>query len=494
MNESASRMPGCWLYIALPDLPLQALGLNADASTSHVVYAQHGARRWVVASGHPRIAPGESLGSVQARFPELRVLPRDRAAEAAALQAIAYTTYAISDRMTLIDEAPRGSDDLPALAIAVDIAPSLRLFGGIGGVLHKARESLDRLAYRYTFGVAPTLEAAAIAARAGIGPIEAAPGWKSALAAVPLPLLRWPLAAESLLRDSGHITLADVLKHDAASLAARLGPAFPVALRRLLGEAPDPRPWFEPPARYRRRFDLDCEIDDWQALLFPLKRLFDEFESYLRARQVTTSQIELTLARRRSEAERCVLRTTAPTQSAGVFLRLLRERWNARPPQAPASELRLRADRFVPLQARQGQLFDDTTSGEAWDELTDRLRARLGDAAVWQPGLQADHRPEHAWSPSGHFTLPTPLPARPMWLLPAPQPWVPPRHMEMPGSPERVEGGWWDEGAVARDYYRVRGVDGRSLWVFRDQSNDRWFIQGIEFVQDRQAAPANGLF
>ncbi|WP_428313113.1 Y-family DNA polymerase [Hydrocarboniphaga sp.] len=472
---SQSKGPAnLWLCIALPQLPLQALALPpADEAAPVVIYAQHGSRRWVVASQQPRIANGEALGSVQARFPDLRVLPRDTAAEAAALQAVGCLAYGLSDRIVLANESPRGLFDSPFQAVHVDVAPSLKLFGGIDALIERAHLLLAALPYSTQLAIAPTIEAAAVAVRAQLSPILDSRSLRDRLVQLPLSRLRWPSAAEDLLLNSGHVSLGDVLRHDAKSLAARLGREFPLALARLLGSAPDPRPWFTPPPRYRRRLDLDVEIDDWQALLFPLRRLLDEFEAYLRARQVTASELSVVLSRRRTENETFVLRTTTPTHDASVFLRLLRERWNARPPSAPASELRLRADRFVAPQSPQTQLFDDGHGeGEAWNSLVDRLRARLGDASLWRPGLAEDHRPERAWIRDGATQGTRALPARPPWLLQRPQKWTP--RAPMTHAPERISSGWWDDAPVSRDYYRAD-----DLWVYQDRSDGSWYVHGL---------------
>jgi protein ImuB len=466
-------MSGLWLCIELPRLPLEALALPDNEAAPVVVYAQHGSRRWVIAGQHPRIGNGEALGSVQARFPDVRVVPRNSAAEIAALQAVGCVAYGLSDRIVLSNDAPRGLFDGPFQAVNVDIAPSLKLFGGIDGVLDRARTLMSTLPYTTRLSIAPTIEGTAVAVRAALMPISDTPTLREQLAVLPLALLRWPLAAQDLLLNSGHVKLGDVLRHDAKSLAARLGREFPLALARLLGDAPDPRPWFTPPARYRRKLDLDVEIDDWQALLFPLRRLFDEFEAYLRARQVSSTQLSLTLSRRRTENEVFTLRTTTPTQSASVFLRLLRERWNTRPPTAPASELRLHADQFVALQSPQTQLFDDGHSeGEAWNSLVDRMRARLGESALWRPGLAADHRPEFSWSRDGEPRSDRALPPRPPWLLRRPQKWKP--RAPMSSAPERIVSGWWDDAPIARDYYRAD-----DLWVYQDRRDGSWYVQGL---------------
>ncbi len=478
-----------WLSLFLPDLPLEVLELGdakpaptAEASPSgRVVYERAGARRWVIGCRHPRIAAGETLGSVQARFPNVRPQPRNGAAEAAALQSLASLAYRINDRVVITREAPRAAFDSPSNAVSVDIAPSLRLFGGLQGVLDEAARLTRDLPYRVQLGVAPSLEAALLTARAGLGPTTSPTELAGALAPLPIALMRWPLEAESLLLGSGHRSLGDVLNHDPAALSSRLGPEFPRALQRLLGSLPDPRPWFVPPARYRRRLDLDTEIDSWHALLFPLRRLFDEFEAYLRARQVNASELTVILARRRSEGERFVLRSTTPTQSAAIFLRLLREHWSTRPPSAAASELRLRADRFAELAPPQTSLFDNGTQGnDAWNATLDRLRTRLGDGQLWQPGLTADHRPERAWSPNGSVDSKPFLPERPLWLLREPRAWTPPPAGTLANDPERISGGWWDDAPVERDYYRATDHDGQTLWIYRDRRDGRWYLQGLE--------------
>jgi protein ImuB len=43
-------------------------------------------------------------------------------------------------------------------------------------------------------------------------------------------------------------------------------------------------------------------------------------------------------------------------------------------------------------------------------------------------------------------------------------------------GPERVETGWWEAPAGARDYHEVEDAEGRRSWAFR--SEDRWYLQG----------------
>lgn len=464
-----------WLCMQLPGLPLQAL---PQQTQPRVIWDQHGARRWVVASSAGAVNPGEALGSVQARHPDLPIQRRDLRAERAALEAVACLAYQLGDRIVIHDDAPRGLFDLPFQAVQVDIAPSLNLFGGLEALLAKARELFAGTPYQPCFGVGPTLEAAALIAAAGHAPVRDRAQLLGWLARLPLRATRLPFNALDLLESTGHRMLGELLERDRAALAARLGTAIPQWIDRLLGHQADIRDWFEPPRVFRRRMDFDAELDNTEALLFPMRRAFDELENYLRARQLAVCEVQLHLSRRGSVAQDLRLRTTAPVQDAATLLRLLRERWNHQPPDGAVSRVLLRAERFLPLVQAQTDLFGNgSRDGEAWDALLDRLRARLGDEAVWQPGCAEDHRPERAWSPSGHARTHPQQPLRPFWLLKQPQDFSPQGKLLTPA--ERLCSGWWDNDPIDRDYHWVRSRDGRRLWIYKDRLHgERWLLHG----------------
>jgi protein ImuB len=46
-------------------------------------------------------------------------------------------------------------------------------------------------------------------------------------------------------------------------------------------------------------------------------------------------------------------------------------------------------------------------------------------------------------------------------------------------GPERIETGWWADGGVARDYYRVETDTGEWYWLFRRRGDARWFVHGV---------------
>ena len=50
-------------------------------------------------------------------------------------------------------------------------------------------------------------------------------------------------------------------------------------------------------------------------------------------------------------------------------------------------------------------------------------------------------------------------------------------------GPERIETGWWDGQAAARDYYIAQAEDGSLVWVLRSRLPGapgavNWYLQG----------------
>jgi protein ImuB len=45
-------------------------------------------------------------------------------------------------------------------------------------------------------------------------------------------------------------------------------------------------------------------------------------------------------------------------------------------------------------------------------------------------------------------------------------------------GPERIETGWWRDGCIRRDYYRVETTVGERFWLFRELHSGRWFVHG----------------
>ena len=371
--------------------------------------------------------------------------------------------------------------DVPRRLLWLEIGESLRYFAGLPALCSQITAGLTALGYAATRGIAPTLEAAALLAhQPGALPALNRADLEARLGSLALHSLALEAAALEHLQATGLTTIGEVLTLPSDALARRFGPATTDYLQRLLGQRPDARPRQVLPDKYRRRYECAQPIETLEGLLFPLRRLLQEFEGYLRGRDRAIQTIALTLRHWQRPETLLVLHTSAPVRDAGCLFALVREKLERTPWPGAVTELELRADEFHAPEILQADFFDDQQRRAAgWSALLDKLRARLGDRAVRRLGLRDDHRPEQAWCIQ-HDAVDSGLddsyPERPLWLLP---PTPIDRPSRLLGTPERIEAGWWSGEDASRDYYLAVSAEGARWWLYREVGTDRWFLQGL---------------
>jgi protein ImuB len=155
-------------------------------------------------------------------------------------------------------------------------------------------------------------------------------------------------------------------------------------------------------------------------------------------------------------------------------------------------------DAFAGMGGGRGLRADGGCAGNTAPQLVERLRARLGEQAVYGVVFVPEHRPEAAWRRVHELRL-TPAPCageragglrvsempRPVWLLDEPVLLAADlQHLCQEGSileqgPERIESGWWDGKDVARDYYIARQARGARWWVFQQRQTQCWYLHGM---------------
>jgi protein ImuB len=472
-----------WLAIQLPLLPLEVFSRGEASQRPLAVAEERHGRQWVLAGNRwateAGVTPGMAGGAARAIASGLRILQRDRQQEQAALEGLAVWAGQFTSQVSL--EPPRG--------LLLEVGGSLRLFGGVAPLLSQACSGLEGLGYRACFASAPTAAAAILLAAAGRAEnVASRQQLRSVLSSLPLselPLEKRQLAA---LRDMGLERLGDLLRLPRHGLAQRLGKEVVLYLDRLLGSAPDPRPIFEPPAGFYRRLELPAEVESREALLFAAKRLLLELGGFLTARQSGVQALLWQLIHGEEKVTRFRLGLLAAERDPTRLLELLQERLERIELPAPVREIVLQANDLQPLAGRPLTLFD-APAGEEDGRLLERLRARLGERAVSGIRLMADHRPERAWAHCvpGEAGEGRAIAGRPLWLLAEPLPlqerdgW--PHHggrLQLESERERIESGWWDEAAVARDYFVARTAEGEKLWVYRElYGMQRWFLHGF---------------
>ncbi len=460
-----------WLCIHLPDLPLEALATPAD--TFAAVVETRGARRQLIriteAAQQRGVFLGMAVPAALALVPELRLLNRRAESEEQVLEAVACWAYRFGSPVTY---------SRALSCVWVEIRHSLKLFGGWRSFRVHAERDATTLSYSRRYGVAPTLAASALLARADVGldrPIGQLNQIGAALQNKSLRLLPFDEQVLDILYGSGLRTVGEVLQLPRDALGRRFGPEIARWLAQLLGQTPEVWDSFEPPSRYRRRFELSGLAASTESLLFPLRAMIGDFTQYLRARDCAVQGFRLVFMDGLRQLIPMEVGLLAPTRDPVRLLQVLRERLDRLTLTEGVQEIRLEADRFEEAEAVQEDLFGRGHRQEGFDTLRERLVARLGTEAVHRLWVTPDHRPEKAWSTVPQSVTAT-HPARPLWLLPEAEGIPDPKLL---GPPERIECGWWEGRMIRRDYAVAEDAQGRRLWVYREPGHDLWRLHGL---------------
>jgi len=377
----------------------------------------------------------------------------------------------------------------PPDALALEVSGSLRLFGGEAALQAEIEEALTEAGFEPQMAAATTAQAALWRAAAGGVQLEA----------VPVEALGLDAEAVLLAHRLGVHTLGGLLRLPRDGLGRRFGQDLLLRLDRALGRLPEQRAFFVPPPRFSAVACLPAPVEHAARTLFVLQRLLVQMEGFLVMRQAGTREVQIQFAHEGRSPSVLTQRFAAPLRGVSEIASLLRERLCSLSFPAPVIAVQLADGGIEPLPPPQHDLFSARQARrEPWMLLVERLRARLGDAAVYALALHADHRPEQAWRPAsvpaGLSSDPQPQdrrqpssglcggvrtpsePLRPLWLLERPRP-LREGGLALLAGPERIESGWWDGAEVRRDYFVARLRSGALAWVYRDERG--WFLHGL---------------
>ena len=496
-----------WLALVFPKLPLESQSERHAARLTAV-----GAM--VIECGHvcvvddaaeaAGVMPGMRFSTARSMLPEGRVVERDEKAialEKSLLASLACFAGTVTPVVCLTSDK----------SLLLEIGACLRLFGGISPIVRHLREGFGARGVTVQVGIAPTPRAAEWLAQVHGMPLKQAPEMASPVAPqaccltlealpsmldhLPLHVLSSPPDVVDRLRSFGARTIGQALAFPRAGLARRVGCEAVDHLLQALGEIPDPRAPLRFPEAFHQTMELPSPAGDAAMLTFPARRLIEDFCGWLAVRQSGAFQCRLVLTpeQRRFPAQPLALKLSTASRDPARFLRILRERLERLPLLAPLGDMALeaRGDDVIHLPGENASLLDKRRPSVPLEELIERLRARLGEAAVHGLKIHPDHRPERATGEAAiGFSASVSIRGaqRPLHLFSPPEPLEEirggparlGRPFDLLTGPERIESGWWDEGDVRRDYFVARSAQGEHWWIFRDSRG--WWGQGIGFA------------
>ncbi|EJO93953.1 DNA repair nucleotidyltransferase/DNA polymerase-like protein [Ectopseudomonas mendocina DLHK] len=454
-----------WACILLPQLALDGVMRQRVDPAEPLVLLGGPPQRRVLQAVNPAaralgLKPGQLLSAAQALTRGFASADYDLAAIERWQQFLAAWAYGFSAQVSL--HYPR--------CLLLEVGSSLGLFGPWPHFEARLRRELGELGFQQRITLAPNPVAARMLANVHDGlAIGDAAELRAALERLPVERIGLSRETASALARMGLRSLQQLLALPRDGLARR----FPAELLRhldsLLGERALALEFYRPPDRFDARIELNFEVESHQALLFPLRRLTADLAAYLAGRDSGVQRFTLHLEHRNRPASQLVVGLLSAERDPAMLLELTRGRLEQLQLPAPVLALRLEARELPAFAPQHRQLFDERPQQSLpWEQLRERLRARLGDEAVQGLGVRADHRPEQSWqTESGRRTPPLPsVGPRPGWLLGEPQPLAEVGLLILAG-PERIESGWWDGGDLRRDYYLVQTRSGQRAWAFR---------------------------
>ncbi len=480
-----------WFCVYLPQLALEAVSTAREPLA--VVEERQGVHRVLLvnaAAAAAGVMPGLAANAALALLPELVLEERSRLREQQVLERLAAWLERFSSLVSLT----------AADVLLMEIAGSLRLFGGLRSLRQQVSDGLRQLGFTAALAIAPTPLAATWLARNGRRSCVRAPAnLPAALRAVPLDCLDWPAAIVEAFAGIGVAKVGDCLRLPREGFVRRFGTGRLLDLDRALGRLPDPRPGWRAPEVFVADQELLEEQSDRELLLGVCHTLLQRLERFLLVRQLGMQRLDFSFYHLRADATVLSLGCAQADRSAACWLDLLRLRFERVRLAEPVIAVRLQGGPTQALQAVSGRFAFETRRqplpAHSILHLAERLGARVGRQAVHGLMTLAEHRPQHAWAARSLFTNKPDASLnaagegrkRPLWMLPEPALLHAergyPTHLgplRLIDGPERLETGWWDEDGIARDYYTAVNPRGMRLWVFRDRHpRADWYLHGF---------------
>jgi protein ImuB len=389
-------------------------------------------------------------------------------------------------------------------ALLLEIRGSVKLFGSLEILHARIDETWRRLELSARSATAPSTLAALWLARAGRRElIEDAGSIAGKLAALPVTCTAWDAERLEALRALGILRIGEVLRLPRAGMTRRFGASLMLDLDIALARQAAPRRAFEARERFRERCNFEAEVETVVYLEKALEPLLAHCAKFLRERQAGVQALELRLRHRNSPVTRVRFGLASVTGEERRLADVLSQRLSQLELAAPIVGLTLVSGPLQPLAAACLDVFAHpgrrAGGRDTAPQLVERLRARLGETAVYGICAVAEHRPEAAWQRVQALRLDTVRPGerrppppldpgmpRPVLLLNEPAELSISQirqldcgEMILEEGPERIESGWWDGKEVARDYYVVRQAGGMRLWIFQERRSKHWFLHGV---------------
>ncbi len=354
-----------------------------------------------------------------------------------------------------------------------------------------------RAGLRARVGIGSGRFVARVAARIAEGVRVVSPGEECAfLAPLPVDLLPASDDINSALRRFGIERLGELAGLSPRDLGLRLGPRG-LRLRRLArGEDRAPLAPIRAPEQFLEEAEAPYPLGEVEPLLSVLAGVFERLAGRLRRRGFAAGRLLLSLGLDPAGNDERCLKLASPTCRVDTWTAVSRLSFEEHPPRAPVALVRAEAG-VVPRKISQLDMFaPPRPAPEELDDAIAWLASLSGEGRVGSPRPVDSHRPgEFRVVPFGRRMV------SPAGLSPVRIPlriFRPPLEVQVrlehsapaalsgekirgrvlkSAGPWRLEGEWWKDQLLRRDYYEVELSTGSIYRLYEDRG--RWFVDAI---------------
>ena len=425
---------------------------------------------------------GASLATARSLVANLLHHAKNRVTEAQRLERLVMAAYEFTPYVSVA-----GVD-----ALLLEMAGSLKLFGGVEQVRRKLQKRFRRIGHRVAIGVAHTPRASLAFARSGANATwpdypdrdEAERIGLQQLGATTLVHLELAPKVRERLANMGMRRVGDLMQVPRHELRKRFGADLTQYVAQLTGDRTDPWETEQPAESFSERLHLIDPARGKDEVLEPMEYLAKLLATWLERLNLGARRLCWGVYAFEGDGATFEVGFEQPRHEVADIMNITRLRMETVDLPGEAMTVALDVLRTAHLGSKwtERDVLGEPLARPAAPprELLDRLTARLGADALQRFCILDDHRPEFAWMPTDeHDTTVAAISVpecgrRPLWLLEPPV-LVRGEHLRIVSGPERIQCGWWER-EQRRDYFVARDRDETWCWCFRDSQG--WFLHG----------------
>lgn len=503
MNAECSRL---WLAIRLSDISLTALNLDETVNKAIVVIEKKRVIFANVLAEESGAEVGMDITTAQL-LSGCTVVERNEEKEQDALHRLSEKLYQFSpyvDRYCSPKVAESG--------LLLEISSCLALFNGLKKIVELISDFLINTCHRFDYGLGHTAKAAwylSFAHHDIVGD-ETKSIIVERLNKLPIDLMfDYPKEVNTLIK-TGFKSFGDLAKqiegNSTSSFRKRLGHKFTDEIcetydidQNFLQNSlfQKPRDIYQPDEWFEEEIQFEYPVTIVEQLKPAIEILLQKLSDYLRKRQRQCQYIQWRISDIYRANEFIKVNSDMPQTHWELLYDLTLIQFDNRELPFEVDVIKLICSHTMPLQSAN-QVLDFDQSKRKKKSVQDfavtiaKLKARLGDSAVYKIGYRSSRVPELsnvivALSEKCNQDLSkVHLKAlRPKWILTKPE------IIENRGNrlywhgylftivgPERIIGEWWQE-PIARDYFLAKRHDNIPVWIFFDLYTKQWYVHGV---------------